>query len=62
MTVTHRSILRIAVPMMFAYLSTALVGVVATAAIGRLADPALSAGIAIAAILLAYRFGHNLTH
>ena len=49
--VTHRSILRIAVPMMFAYLSTALVGVVATAAIGRLADPALSAGIAIAAIL-----------
>jgi MATE family multidrug resistance protein len=51
MTVTHRRILRIAVPMMFAYLSTALVGVVATAAIGRLADPALSAGIAIAAIL-----------
>ena len=51
MIVTHRSILRIAVPMMFAYLSTALVGVVATAAVGRLADPALSAGIAIAAIL-----------
>jgi putative MATE family efflux protein len=51
MIVTHRSILRIAVPMMFAYLSTALVGVVSTAAVGRLADPALSAGIAIAAIL-----------
>jgi MATE family multidrug resistance protein len=51
MIVTHRRILRIAVPMMFAYLSTALVGVVATAAVGRLADPALSAGIAIAAIL-----------
>jgi MATE family multidrug resistance protein len=50
-TVTHRSILRIAVPMMFASLSTALVGVVSTAAVGRLADPALSAGIAIAAIL-----------
>ena len=49
--VTHRRILRIAVPMMFAYLSTALVGVVSTAAVGRLADPALSAGIAIAAIL-----------
>ncbi len=48
---THRRILRIAVPMMFAYLSTALVGVVATAAVGHLADPALSAGIAIAAIL-----------
>jgi MATE family multidrug resistance protein len=51
MIVTHRRILRIAVPMMFAYLSTALVGVVATAAVGHLADPALSAGIAIAAIL-----------
>jgi MATE family multidrug resistance protein len=49
--VTHRSILRIAVPMMFAYLSTALVGVVSTAAIGRLGDASLSAGIAIAAIL-----------
>jgi putative MATE family efflux protein len=49
--VTHRAILRIAVPMMFAYLSTALVGVVSTAAVGALADPALSAGIAIAAIL-----------
>ena len=49
--ITHRSILRIAIPMMFAYLSTALVGVVSTAAVGRLADPALSAGIAIAAIL-----------
>ena len=49
--VTNRRILRIAVPMMFAYLSTALVGVVSTAAVGHLADPALSAGIAIAAIL-----------
>ena len=49
--VSHRAILRIAVPMMFAYLSTALVGVVSTAAVGRLGDAALSAGIAIAAIL-----------
>ena len=49
--VTHGAILRIAVPMMFAYLSTALVGAVSTAAVGRLADPTLSAGIAIAAIL-----------
>lgn len=50
-TVTHRAILAIAVPMMFAYLSTALEGSVATAAIGHLGVAALSAGIAIAAIL-----------
>ncbi len=49
--VTHRAVLRIAAPMMFAYLSTALVGVVSTAAIGRLANADLSAGIALAAIL-----------
>ena len=49
--VTHRAILSIAVPMMFAYLSTALVGTVSTAAIGRLGIADLSAGIAIAAIL-----------
>jgi multidrug resistance protein, MATE family len=47
----HRAVLAIALPMMLAYLSTALVGVVSTAAVGRLADPELSAGIAIAAIL-----------
>ncbi len=47
----HRAVPAIALPMMLAYLSTALVGVVSTAAVGRLADPELSAGIAIAAIL-----------
>jgi MATE family multidrug resistance protein len=49
--ITHGAVLRIAVPMMFAYLSTALVGAVSTAAIGRLGIADLSAGIAIAAIL-----------
>lgn len=49
-TVTHRRVFGIAVPMMFAYLSTALVGAVSTAAIGQLAEPQLAAGIAIAAI------------
>lgn len=48
--VTHRRILGIAVPMMFAYSSTALVGAVSTAAIGQLAEPRLAAGIAIGAI------------
>jgi putative MATE family efflux protein len=47
----HWAVLRIAMPMMFAYLSTALVGAVSTAAIGRLGNADLSAGIAIAAIL-----------
>jgi MATE family multidrug resistance protein len=49
--ITHRAVLRIAVPMMFAYLSTALVGAVSTAAIGRMGVADLSAGIAIAAVL-----------
>lgn len=49
-SVTHRRVFGIAVPMMFAYLSTALVGAVSTAAIGQLAQASLAAGIAIAAI------------
>ncbi|MGE4481766.1 MATE family efflux transporter [Acidocella sp.] len=49
--ITHRAILAIAVPMMFAYLSTALEGSIATSAIGQLGVASLSAGIAIAAIL-----------
>src|ERR1700757_760429 len=49
--ITHRAVTSIALPMMFAYLSTALVGVVSTAAIGHLGVADLSAGIAIAAIL-----------
>jgi MATE family multidrug resistance protein len=49
--ITYREVLRLAVPMMFAYLSTALVGTVSTAAIGRLGIAYLSAAIAIAAIL-----------
>lgn len=48
--VGHRRVLGIAVPMMFAYASTALVGAVSTAAIGQLAQPKLAAGIAIGAI------------
>lgn len=51
LSISYREVLRIAVPMTFAYLSTALVGTVSTAAIGRLGVADLSAGIAIAAIL-----------
>ncbi|HTI01663.1 MAG TPA: MATE family efflux transporter [Acidisoma sp.] len=48
--VSHRRVLGIAIPMTFAYASTALVGAVSTATIGQLAEPKLAAGIAIAAI------------
>ncbi|MCB8881987.1 MATE family efflux transporter [Acidisoma cellulosilytica] len=49
--ITHRAVLKIAFPMMFAYLSTALVGAVSIAAIGQIGRADLSAGIAIGAIL-----------
>src|SRR5918997_1264480 len=50
--VTHRSVVRIAVPMTLAYLSLPLIGVIDTAVIGRLGDPSLIAGIAVGAIVL----------
>lgn len=49
--VTHRSVLRIAVPMTLAHLSTPIVGLVDTAVIGQLGDAALIGGIAVAAIV-----------
>ena len=50
-TVTHRSVLAIAVPMTLAYLTTPLLGVTDLAVIGRLGDPALVGGIALGAII-----------
>ncbi len=49
--VTHRGVLAIAVPMTFAFLSTPLLGVVNTAVIGSLGEPALLGGIAVGAIV-----------
>jgi len=49
--VTNRSVIAIAVPMTFAYLSTPLVGLVDTAVIGRLGDAALMGGIAVGAVI-----------
>ncbi|MEO9900800.1 MAG: hypothetical protein ABJF28_08390, partial [Nisaea sp.] len=49
-SVTHRSVLAIAIPMTFAYLSTPILGVVDTAVIGRLGDAALVGGIAIGGV------------
>ncbi|MCK7610966.1 MATE family efflux transporter [Roseibium sediminicola] len=50
-SVTHRSVLAIAVPMTLAYLSTPLLGVVDMAVIGRLGDAALLGGIALGGII-----------
>lgn len=49
--VTHRMVFAIAVPMTLAFLTTPLLGLVDTAVVGRLGDPALIGGLAIAAIL-----------
>lgn len=50
-SVSHRSVLAIAVPMTLAYLSTPLLGVVDMAVIGRLGDAALLGGIALGGII-----------
>lgn len=50
-SVTHRSVLAIAVPMTLAYLSTPLLGIVDTAVIGQLGDPALLGGIAVGGVI-----------
>ncbi|MBL4876083.1 MAG: MATE family efflux transporter [Cohaesibacteraceae bacterium] len=49
--VNNRSVLVIAIPMMLAYLSTPLLGIVDTAVIGQLGNPALIGGVAVGAIL-----------
>jgi putative MATE family efflux protein len=50
--VTHKAVFRLAVPMMVAYISVPLVGVIDTAVIGQLGDAALLGGIAVGAIVL----------
>ncbi|OHV85143.1 MATE family efflux transporter [Rhizobium sp. LCM 4573] len=49
--VTHREVLRIAIPMMVAHISTPLVSLVATGVIGQLGDEALIGGVALAAVI-----------
>ncbi|MGE7370659.1 MATE family efflux transporter [Neorhizobium sp. NPDC001467] len=55
--VTHASVLSIAVPMTIGYLTTPLLGLTATAVVGRLGNPAALAGLAIGAILFDLIFG-----
>jgi multidrug resistance protein, MATE family len=49
--VTHRLVLAIALPMMVAYMTTPLLGIVDTAVIGQLGDAALLGGLAAGAIV-----------
>ena len=49
--VTHRTVLKIAIPMTLAYLSTPLLGIVDTAVIGQLGIAALIGGIALGGII-----------
>lgn len=51
LVVTHRLVLGIAVPMMVAYLTTPLIGVVDTAVVGQYGDAALIGGLAAGAIV-----------
>lgn len=50
-TIGHREVLRIAIPMMFAHISTPLVNLVATGVVGQLGDGALIGGVALAAVI-----------
>ena len=50
-SVTHRSVLAIAVPMTLAYLTTPLLGLVDTAVVGQFGDAALLGGLAIGALV-----------
>src|SRR5690606_15473581 len=49
--VTNRLVLAIALPMMVAYMTTPMIGIVNTAVIGRLGDPAMLGGLAAGAVL-----------
>lgn len=49
--IAHRDVLKIAIPMMIAYLSTPLVGLVATGVIAHMRDESLVGGVALAAVI-----------
>ena len=55
-TISHRGTLRLAVPVMLANLSTPLIGVVDTAVVGQLADPALIGAVAVGALIFTTLF------
>ena len=54
--VTHRSVLAVAVPIMLSNVSEPLIGVVNTAVIGQLKDPAYIGAIAVGALIFSFIF------
>ena len=50
--VTHRRVLAIAVPMIFAHVTTPLLGIVSATAIGRLGDATALAAVALGAVII----------
>ena len=53
---THRAILAIAVPIMISNVSTPLLGVVDTAVMGRMPDPAYIGAVALGALVFNFVF------
>jgi len=54
--ISHRHILAIAVPIVISNVSTPLIGLVDTAVMGRLEDPAYIGAIALGAVILSFLF------
>jgi MATE family multidrug resistance protein len=55
-SLTHRAILAIAVPVMISNVSTPLIGVVDTAVVGRLPDPAYIGAVAVGSLVFTFVF------
>lgn len=53
---THRSVLAIAVPVMLSNVSTPLIGVVDTAVVGRIPDPAYIGAVAVGSLIFSFLF------
>jgi MATE family multidrug resistance protein len=53
---THRAVLSIAVPVMISNVSTPLIGIVDTAVVGRLTDPAYIGAVSIGSVIFSFLF------
>lgn len=53
---THRGVLAIAVPVMLSNVSTPLIGIVDTAVVGRIPDPAYIGAVAVGALIFSFVF------
>ena len=53
---THRAITKIALPVMIANISTPLIGVVDTAVVGQIPDPAYIGAVAVGSLIFSFAF------